>query len=592
MTDVISLGPPQTPSGNLLPYNTASVEVSTAAWSAYTNAVVSRSSEAAWEGWHSLVATSVAAGPMDIGQAPLVSVTPGVEYVASAVVRPDVASTVRVDLRWYDASSALMSQSDTPWSAPAGTWTTCTTIGIAPPGAAFARLVLHPVATDVGQRWLFDRMALRPAPTPVGSLIGYNIASMEVDASGWSAIAGCTVERSTDRWWEGSASLKITADGTTDAWVGTTAVIPVTPRVSYSATPMVWAAASTATRIFVTRLTWQNSAGEDIRISDFRWRIVAGASGWFVLPSSGAAPDAASSVRVSVAFEAPTAGDVYHIDAVDVVPGGVSAIADPLPDQYGARITLSGLTTDAHTYWGLWRADATGDRTPVRGSTGDTSQMLITGDSTIVEDFEAPLGVPTTYVLALWTPAGSSRRTTSDAIVIPEPAPSEVVLKDPGLPARQTTAAVSKGGQPQWTRRARQGVNAVRGRSRPIVISDVRTSREGTMTLVTETTEDLASMWWLLETGNVLLIQWPSLWGERDVYVSVGDVTEAPIVGYAEYRDRTWTVPLTEVDRPIGGATGAADRTWQAVATDHTSWTDVSTTYRSWLGVYTGVEGT
>lgn len=65
-------------------------------------------------------------------------------------------------------------------------------------------------------------------------------------------------------------------------------------------------------------------------------------------------------------------------------------------------------------------------------------------------------------------------------------------------------------------------------------------------------------MWWLLETGNTLLVQWPHLWGETDAYVQIGDVTEAPIVDYAEYSDRTWTIPLVEVDRPFGGSVGSA----------------------------------
>ncbi|GFN09564.1 hypothetical protein Smic_81200 [Streptomyces microflavus] len=284
-------------------------------------------------------------------------------------------------------------------------------------------------------------------------------------------------------------------------------------------------------------------------------------------------------------------GQPAFLDDVQITPGGLAAVADAVPDSYSASVALQGLTSGGYTYWGLWRQGGDGALVPIRGPLADLTQVTIVGDTAVVEDYEAPLGVEVRYYLKVWT-GSSYRAVLSDPVMIPEPVSTEIVLKDPGLPARQTTAVVSKGGQPTWTRRARQGVNAVRGRSRPIVISDMRTSREGTMTLVTETAEDLASMWWLLESGNILLIQWPSLWGERDVYVAVGDVAEAPVVEYAEYTDRTWTVPLTEVDRPIGGATGSSGRTWATVLSDHIDGMDLLTSYASWLGVYTGLEGT
>jgi hypothetical protein len=75
------------------------------------------------------------------------------------------------------------------------------------------------------------------------------------------------------------------------------------------------------------------------------------------------------------------------------------------------------------------------------------------------------------------------------------------------------------------------------------------------------------------------------------MYVSVGDVQAAPVVDYAEFHDRTWTLPLTEVDRPIGGVTGSADRTWQTVASSGSTWAEVLAGATSWLDVYTGANG-
>ncbi|MFD4234304.1 hypothetical protein [Streptomyces sp. NPDC058542] len=594
VTDGVAFGPPNGPAGSLLPYNTGGVEVDASAWGSWTNVVVSRSSAAAWEGWYSLLLTSVAAGVVDSGHAASVPVTPGVEYVATVTVRTAADSTFRPDLRWYDASNAFIGQAAVPWPLTADTWTRCTTVGVAPPGAAFARLVLHPTATVAGQTWLCDRMSLSAAPTPAGSIIGYNTQSMEVDASGWTALSGCTISRTTETAWEGIASLRIDETGSSgmNAVVRMAASVPVTPRQAYQVAPRLRLGAGPAGRYLVTSYSWFNASDELIRSTSITWELGASAgTGWYIPTTSAVAPSDAASLIVGFGIVSTITGQPAFLDDVQIIPGGLAAIADPVPASYSASIALQGLTSGGYTYWGLWRQGGDGALVPIRGPQGDLSQVAIVGDTTVVEDYEAPLGVQVRYYLKTWT-GSSYRAVLSDPVVIPEPVSTEIVLKDPGLPARQTTAVVSKGGQPTWTRRARQGVNAVRGRSRPIVISDMRTSREGTMTLVTETAEDLASMWWLLESGNTLLIQWPSLWGESDVYVAVGDVAEAPVVEYAEYTDRTWTVPLTEVDRPIGGATGSTGRTWATVLAENVDGIELLTSYASWLGVYTGLEGT
>ncbi|MFJ3084475.1 hypothetical protein ACIPJG_32625 [Streptomyces halstedii] len=595
LADTIGFGPPNSPIGNLLPYNTSSVEVSNAGWAAWGNVTLGRATTA-YEGWYSLQATSAAAGEVQVGMGANVPTVPGAEFLGSAMVRPVGAAVsgteVRVELRWYDeAGTYLTSSPSTAWTPVADEWTYIATIGVAPPGAVNGRLRLRAAAGAAGQVWLFDRMTLAKAPLPAGSLITYNTQSMEVDVSGWTAVSGCTISRSTTYAYEGSASLLITPTTTGDAVISTAAPVPVTPRQAYVVTTRIRVGPTTG-RTLSTRLVWVDAAGADMRSTTLQWHLNASGGGWYTIPSSAAAPDGAAAMRFVLTMIDAPAGDQIYVDAVTMTPGGIAAIADPIPDKYGASIALQGLTAGGYANWGLWRVEADGNLTPVRGESGDTSQNTVVGDRAVIEDYEAPLGIPVSYYLKLWTTSATGNGTMSDPITIPEPLPTEIVLKDPGMPARQTTAVVAKGGQPTWTRKARQSVNAVRGRVRPIVISDMRTSREGTLTLVTETAEELDAMWWLLEAGTVLLIQWPSLWGEKDVYVSVGDVSEAPVVEYAEYRDRDWSVPLTEVDRPIGGATGSAGRTWQTVLTDHPDAMSVLTTYRSWLGVYTGVGGT
>lgn len=590
LADAISFGPPALISGNLIPYSVQSVEVDATGWQSLWQATFASSSTQSFEGWRSLAITSTATGVCRVGTVASFPVTAGVEYMGSVwVYAPSGAPTWHTSVRWYDATDTLISSSTQEWGmSPAG-WTRIPVIDTAPAGAVAARLVLEPVATAVGQTWFCDQMAFYPAPVEPGSLLGYAARGMETGSTAWVAAGGCTKARSEAFAFQGVASLKITCDGTADAVVQLAFTVPVTARQAYRMTPHVYHAGRTVAPVVDLLFDWYNSADILIESSFYRWSMGT-SPGWYAPVGSAVAPTGATNLRIGMRFIGPANGDAFYADNISVAPGGLGAIADLIEGSYGARVSLQGLTTDGMSKWGVWRMLDDGSMTPLRGPEGDLTNSTITGDLAIVEDFEAPLGVDCRYYVKVWT-GSTYRASTSDSITLPEPPDTAVVIKDPGLPARWAEAVVARGGMPDWTRNARQGVNAVRGRARPIVISDVRTSRAGSMTLVTETQDELDSMWWLLETGNTLLLQWPSEWGERDVYVQVGDVTEAHVAEYAGYKDRTWTVPLTEVDRPVGGITGSTDRTWQDVLDDRSDWLDVMANATTWLDVYTGIKG-
>ncbi|WP_228973403.1 hypothetical protein [Streptomyces sp. DH12] len=585
--DAVALGPPALLEGSLLSYNVQGCEVDASGWQPIWNCGVSRTSTRSYEGWWSLTMTATAAGAMRAGTVAAVPVTAGEEYYASAWIYPPAGGTeLRAQVRWLDSSGAVLTTSSHPWTGlAASTWTRCVVIDTAPAEATHARVVLEAVATASGQVWTADQIALRPTPVLPGSMIGYAAQSMEAGVSAWTAESGCAVDRSTALAYEGVASLAVTATGGQDAVITLAQDLPVAPRQAYQVVPHVYHAQAEAPVIVDMLFTWKAADGTLITSTFYRWSMAA-QGGWYLPRGSGVAPAGAALLTVGMRFLAPAAGDVFYVDEVLVAVGGIAAIPDPIDGVYGAAISVQGLTTGGYTYWGLWRMGPDGALTPVRGPHGDLTQSEITGDIDIAHDFEAPLGVRIRYYLKLWT--GSAYAAfTSDSIVIPEPDPTMVVIKDPGQPARQTTAVVAT--LPDWSRSARQGVNPIRGRARPIVIADVRTSRTGTLTLVTETAADADQLWWVLETGATLLLQWPPFWGERDIYVQVGDVTEAHIVAYAEHGDRTWSLPLTEVDRPIGGIAGSATRTWQTVIDEHADWLAALQSTETWLGVYSGV---
>ncbi|MFG2292053.1 hypothetical protein [Streptomyces sp. NPDC048603] len=585
VADVMTLGLPNAVPGNLYSYNVSSLEADALGWATITNASVDRVQPDAFEGWYSLRQTAAASGLSRVTRSAFVSVSNSTEYVAHAMVKPATSSDVDIEIRWYDAADGYLSSAVQHWpSVPTTGWTRMTVVGKPPVGATQAKLSLAPTATGAGHVWLWDMLALLPAPVIADSLLGYAAQSSEVGVSSWTA-TGCTIARSVAERIQGVASLAVTTTGP-DATVRLATPVPVTPRHAYRGSTYLYHGALAGELLIDVLFTWYTSDGVEIDTGTYRWTTAADA-GWYALVGSDVAPDGAASLRVGFRILTP-GSSTYYLDEMAVTPGGLGVVADVIPGAYGAEIDLQGLTTGGHTHYGLWRLRDDGAMTAVRGETGDMTAVPITGDLAVAQDYEAPLGVPVRYLVRAFT-GSAYLRANSRPVTLPAPRSTEIVVKDPVQPARACTLVVQT--MPDWTRSARQGVHRVTGRTTPIVISDIRTSREGTMTVVTATRDEVDRLWWLLETGGTLLVQWPDAWSERDVYVQVGDVTESHIVQWADYSDRAWSIPLTEVDRPIGGLVGSAARTWATVETEGGDWLEILTTYGSWLGVLSGEAG-
>ncbi|MFF9525363.1 hypothetical protein ACF1DV_25790 [Streptomyces achromogenes] len=584
--DLATLGRPFNYSVNLLPYTATSVETDTSEWAAEANTSLSRTQPTAREGWYSLVLTSGAAGQLGAVSIP-VSVTPGTAYMGQVSAQSAYGS-IRVDLRWHDSTGTLISTTTgQDWALSSSAWTTCNTIGMAPAGAATARLVLAPTATAAGQTWLCDIMAVLDLTTVYSAddLIPAGASDFEggIDP-GWT-VTGGTASLSSTYAYSNTYSMSMIADGGDLSISLTTPVArPAVAGQSYQLRAPLRIPSGALP--WATQIEWLDSTGSSLRTRWQTWTPGTG-GGWYTGPMGDIAPEGVVAVRVGVTYTGLAAGTTVYIDRVQLIPGGLTVAAVPAGGG-GVALTVTGLTTVGPTWrWSLVRIDSAGNSAPVRGWTGDLTDQTITGDVAVVTDYEAPLGVPVQWRLTVRDPAGPGWQSyTSDPVTLDAPA-TDVWLKDPGLPARSVQLTVGTP-MPTWSRAARQGVNSVRGRQLPVVISDVRSGKTGTITVITETDDDVRALWWVLETGNTLLLQWPPGWGEDDMYVSVGDVQAAPVVDYAEFHDRAWQLPLTQVDRPIGGITGSADRTWQTVKDSGPTWLDALAGATSWLDVYTG----
>ncbi|MEU3986076.1 hypothetical protein AB0F77_39470 [Streptomyces sp. NPDC026672] len=570
---------------NTLPFNTESVEVDSSGWTASALCTLGISTSAfTW--YQSLRLTSTGAGSCLAttlpAQAP--AVTPGTEYVAYAYTTAGTAGlTQKVQIRWLDGSGAEIGVSEASRTLASGQWARCVVVGTAPVGAAKAIVGVAPQATASGQQWAYDRIVLAPSSAllTTGNLLPYNVSEIEQDASGWT-VTGGTGTQSNERVLNAAYALKAVAAGGDMTISLTTPVGGVVDGLGYQFAPPV---NKSAARVYLTRIEWLNEAGDAVRTRVQSWS--GAVDTWIVGTMADLAPVGAVAARLSLIVPDAPAGEAWYMDRVEWRLGGLTTRAEPASGG-GAQITVRGLTTGGPTYlWSLNRIIAGQAPQPVRGWAGDLVSQSIGGDIAIVVDYEAPLGVPVQWRATLQNPSGpGTLNYTSDPVTL-DAETTDVWLKDPGLPQRSARFTVATP-MPTWTRMARQGTNQVHGRSLPVIISDVRGGKSGTLSVVTETDDERAALWWVLETGNTLLLQWPPGWGEDDMYVSVGDVQASPVVDFAEFHDRTWQLPLTQVDRPIGGVTGSADRTWQTVKDSATTWAEALANATSWLDVYTG----
>jgi hypothetical protein len=204
----------------------------------------------------------------------------------------------------------------------------------------------------------------------------------------------------------------------------------------------------------------------------------------------------------------------------------------------------------------------------------------------VIEDAEAPLLVPVSYRVELVDPtSGGTETRTTGAVTIPHNDPGEAWLKDPGHPQRSMRVTVKA--PPNWQRPTESASHRVAGRRNAVVLSDVLGGLEGELVVFTRSDEERRALHYLLDPGHIILWQAAPGMGVDDMYVSVGQPTEARIQGPATEQWREWSLPLTEVDMPtVVGVSGSAGRTWQDIRTEFATWGDVRQGFLTWEDVF------
>jgi hypothetical protein len=128
-------------------------------------------------------------------------------------------------------------------------------------------------------------------------------------------------------------------------------------------------------------------------------------------------------------------------------------------------------------------------------------------------------------------------------------------------------------------RQSRAGVFEVIGRSVPVSVSDVRSSRRWTLDLLTETPDEASTLDLILASGDPLLVHVPADCDVPGGYVSVGD-TSVRRPARRTLR-RITSLPCTEVAAPGPDVVGAT-LTWQTVLSTYATWAAVLAAHPTW----------
>jgi hypothetical protein len=138
-----------------------------------------------------------------------------------------------------------------------------------------------------------------------------------------------------------------------------------------------------------------------------------------------------------------------------------------------------------------------------------------------------------------------------------------------------------RGRTPAIARKARAGVFEVKGRSLPVVVSEVRGPREWTLQVRTDTPADTRALDLLLASGDVLYVQVPPGYDLPGGYVTVGAITQQRISALPGDLRSVWVLPMTEVAAPGPDVVGYT-ATWAGLLAAFPTWADLVAAFPTW----------
>lgn len=213
--------------------------------------------------------------------------------------------------------------------------------------------------------------------------------------------------------------------------------------------------------------------------------------------------------------------------------------------------------------------------TTVRGG----AEAPSVADLAAVDDYEFSPNVVNTYRVRRYSSLDTLLGTETNTIT---PTIDRVWLKSIARPFLNRGVTVADFGA--ITRAGRTGLFAVPGRSFPVAVSDVRTSRQWSMDIRTPTVEDALGLDVMLAGGDVLLVQPPPDCDVPGGYVVVGNSSEARLSRPLRDTRRLFALDLTEVAPPGPDVIGYTS-TWESLMASFGTWSAVLAAFSTWADV-------
>lgn len=253
---------------------------------------------------------------------------------------------------------------------------------------------------------------------------------------------------------------------------------------------------------------------------------------------------------------------------------GLIATYDPVL----SRVQLAGSALGATaTYAHVWRS--TNNFTSFESVRGG-SPLAVNSQLANVDDYEFVPGVTNWYQMTSYNAGGVQQASFTTTITQDLAGPW---LKVPAAPFLNQQVVPSM--RVEIGRRARGGVFDVVGRTMPVKVGDVSSSRQFTLQLRTEDAGEEQDLDYLFSAGEILFLQVPLAWDQfPSGYFSHGDpVRVLPPERERKVfpRRRYWSVPLTEVAKPGASVVGSS-YTWTSVVADYASWSALIAANASW----------
>lgn len=569
--------------GNLLSFDAEQQELTGTSWATETNCTLSRTAPpVSWgAGWYYsggevLTLTVTANGTASALCAERPPVTPGVEYLGYAYLNPPASgSSCWVELRFHNAAGTQIQATRSPLTAPGTGWYRQIASAVAPAGADTASLAVGITSGTAGQVVRSEGAVVKVrttnvvSSTPSPNVITYADSGFEQGVGQWTVNSGAaTIARSTP--WGGQAildsySLTVTSS-TATASVLRSGLYPVVGGVN-------WRLAQTGKRVaggwtLAGAIRWFDASSTFISTTSSVAAAVPSDGLWWTFQQDFTAPVNAAFGQIDLTLTATSTSSTLQLDDLQMLQ--VMPLQSTVVDNDSASVQITLRELDATALLTVYRVLADGSRSLVRGDTGLLDRVAMSSTA-IITDYEAPLGVPFSYRAEFYsstTGALTGFRLTGTLTLDPGDH-NYAWLKDPLRPILNRRVLVKQA--PDWSQPIDQQVYRIRGRTNPVVLSGVRSGREGELAVWTQSDEERAAIRFLLSTGNVLLWQSAPGMGEEDVYVSVADIQGSRVTTYAPEPWREWRLPLTEVDRPTGGMAGSPTWTVRDVSIENVS---------------------